>query len=71
MGATPPVTEPRTKREQMGESVRLIVTARERTPRSPRWASAWRRTLFRYLAALRSDGERQVGDSGARDEGGD
>jgi hypothetical protein len=37
----------------MTESVRQIITTRERTPRDPRWASAWRRTLFRYLAELR------------------
>lgn len=37
------------EREQLRDSVRQIVVTRERTPRSPAWASAWRHTLFRYM----------------------
>ncbi|MGI6208388.1 MAG: hypothetical protein ACOYEW_09235 [Anaerolineae bacterium] len=41
------------RRHMLKESVRQIVVTRERTPRSPLWAAAWRRTLFRYVGALR------------------
>jgi len=50
------------RREQMGEAVQAIVVTRERTPRNPRWAAAWRRTLFRYvdeLARLRARGREE------------
>lgn len=37
------------KRQMLSNSVRDIVTSRERTPRTPQWAIAWRRTLMRYV----------------------
>lgn len=40
------------RRRQMKEAVRQIVVTRERTPRSPRWAAAWRRALLRYVSEL-------------------
>ncbi|NPV08659.1 MAG: hypothetical protein HPY83_11970 [Anaerolineae bacterium] len=36
----------------MKEAVRQIVVTRERTPRGPRWAAAWRRVLLRYVGEL-------------------
>lgn len=48
----------------LGDSVRQIITARERTPRNPRWSAAWWRTMTRFnsrLAALR-----QVQDQSAQ-----
>ncbi len=39
-------------RQELSDSVRRIVVSRERTPRDPRWAAAWRRTLFRYVDRL-------------------
>jgi hypothetical protein len=40
------------RQELLRDGIRLIVSTRERTPRSPRWAEAWRRTLFRYVRQL-------------------
>lgn len=45
--------EQEAKRERLAEGVRQIVSARERTPRSPRWDAAWKRTLFRLNEKLR------------------
>lgn len=47
------------RREQMGEAVQAIVVTRERTPRNPRWAAAWRKTLFRYVGELARLRERE------------
>lgn len=36
------------RRERMAETVRLVVTRRERAPRSPRMERALKRLLWRY-----------------------
>ncbi|MHB0876182.1 MAG: hypothetical protein ACYC5O_09075 [Anaerolineae bacterium] len=60
----PPADRDAVRREQMGEAVRSIVVTRERTPRNPRWAAAWRRTLFRYVDELERLKRRQNGEGG-------
>lgn len=40
------------RRDRLHDSIRQIVVTRERTPRSPNWAAAWRRTLLRYVDTL-------------------
>ena len=40
------------RRRELKEAIRAIVVTRERTPRNPRWAEAWRRNLFRYVREL-------------------
>ncbi|NLT42426.1 MAG: hypothetical protein GXX93_07110 [Anaerolineae bacterium] len=47
---------PDDRTEQLHESIRQIVVTRERTPRSPNWAAAWRRTLLRYVDQLNRPG---------------
>ena len=47
-----PVADPDDREERLHESIRQIVVTRERTPRSPGWAAAWRRTLLRYVDQL-------------------
>ena len=46
-------TEEANAEQCLAEGVRQIVSARERTPRSPRWDAAWKRTLFRLNERLR------------------
>ena len=52
------------RRDRLHDSIRQIVTTRERTPRSPGWAAAWRRTLFRYVAQMQAPSR----DASALDE---
>lgn len=40
------------RRDRLHDSIRQIVVTRERTPRSPNWALAWRRTLLKYVDQL-------------------
>jgi hypothetical protein len=52
--APAPEQEPAAGEEQrLADGVRQIVSARERTPRSPRWDAAWKRTLFHFNDRLR------------------
>jgi hypothetical protein len=44
----------------MAETVRLVVTRRERAPRSPRMERALKRLIFRYTRPLTDDQERSV-----------
>ena len=46
------------KRERMAETVRLVLTRRERAPRSPRMERALKRLLFRYTQRLPDSTER-------------
>jgi hypothetical protein len=46
-------TEEASAEQRLAEGVRQIVSARERTPRSPRWDAAWKRTLFHLNERLR------------------
>lgn len=39
---------PRGRAERMAEAVRLVVTSRERAPRSPRMEQALKRLIWRY-----------------------
>jgi len=49
------------KRRQMAETIRLVVTHRERGPRSPRMERALKRLLWRYSQALQAaDRERNA-----------
>jgi len=48
------------KRQRMAETVRLVVTRRERAPRSPRMERALKRLIFRYTRPLTDDQERSV-----------
>jgi hypothetical protein len=57
-GESSPTAE---RQRELREAIRAIVVTRERTPRSPRWAAAWRRNLFRYVEEL----GRLAGDSGS------
>ncbi|MCC7353830.1 MAG: DUF1992 domain-containing protein [Anaerolineae bacterium] len=45
--------------KHLADGVRQIVSTRERTPRSPRWDAAWKRTLFRFNERLRELRKRQ------------
>ncbi len=40
------------RRDRLHDSIQQIVVTRERTPRSPNWAAAWRRTLLKYVDQL-------------------
>ena len=42
---------PPSRAERMAEAVRLVVTSRERAPRSPRLAHALKRLIWRYTTA--------------------
>jgi len=46
------------KRQRMAETVRLVLTRRERAPRSPGMERALKRLLFRYTQRLPDDTER-------------
>jgi hypothetical protein len=44
--------EPVDKRERMVETVRLVISRRERAPRSPRMERALKRLIWRYNRTL-------------------
>jgi hypothetical protein len=48
------------KRRRMAETVRLVVTRRERAPRSPRMERALRRLIFRYTQPPQDRQERSA-----------
>ncbi|MFN2187121.1 MAG: hypothetical protein ACK2UA_02105 [Anaerolineae bacterium] len=48
------------KRKRMAETVRLVVTRRERAPRSPRMERAFKRLIFRYTQPPQDCQERSV-----------
>lgn len=56
MGAKTPETS---ARERMAEAVRLVISRRERAPRSPRMHRAFKRLIWRYSRALQD--QRQQG----------
>jgi len=43
------------KKERMAETVRLVVTRRERAPRSPRMERALKRLIWRYTGLEQQD----------------
>lgn len=43
------------RRKRMAETVRLVLTRRERAPRSPRMERAFKRLIWRYTHALQDD----------------
>jgi hypothetical protein len=47
-------------RRRMAETVRLVLTRRERAPRSPRMERALRRLIFRYTRTTQDGKERSV-----------
>ena len=47
------------KRRRMAETVRLVLTRRERAPRSPRMERALKRLIWRYTRSLQ-DGKRSA-----------
>ena len=49
------------RKERMAQAVRLVVTRRERAPRSPRMERALKRLLWRYTGSEQS-GKRMVDD---------
>ncbi len=53
-GAQEVTAEEASAEQRLADGVRQIVSARERTPRSPRWDAAWKRTLFRFNERLRA-----------------
>ncbi len=48
------------KRRRMAEAVRLVLTRRERAPRSPRMERAFKRLIFRYTRRLPDGTERSL-----------
>ena len=48
------------KRARMAETVRLVLTRRERAPRSPRMERALKRLIFRYTEGLPDNTERST-----------
>jgi hypothetical protein len=52
------------RQQELREAIKAIVVTRERTPRSPRWAAAWRRSLFRYVEELNSLSGPKASDAG-------
>jgi hypothetical protein len=46
----------------MIEAVRLVVSSRERAPRSPRMERALKRLIWRYSQVLRNLEDRESGD---------
>ena len=58
MTGQPSGTNTEGKRERMAETVRLVLTRRERAPRSPRMERALKRLLFRYTQRLPDSTER-------------
>jgi hypothetical protein len=57
--------EEQERREMMAEAIRLIVTRRERGPRSPRMERALKRLVHRYIYTL--SGDLQEGRENAQD----
>ena len=43
------------RRERMAETVRLVLTRRERAPRSPRMERALKRLIWRYTHSLQNE----------------
>ena len=48
------------KQARMAETVRLVLTRRERAPRSPRMERALKRLIFRYAEGLPDKTERST-----------
>jgi hypothetical protein len=47
------VTPPAEERQYLRRNLRRLVIGREIGPRTPRWRTAWKRTLFSYTNRLR------------------
>ena len=58
MSGEPASTGTEEKRQRMAETVRLVLTRRERAPRSPKMERALKRLLFRYTQRLPDSTER-------------
>ena len=58
MSGEPASTDTEGKRQRMAETVRLVLTRRERAPRSPKMERALKRLLFRYTQRLPDSTER-------------
>ena len=52
------------QRQRMAETVRLVVTRRERAPRSPRMERALKRLIWRYSRAMQDAADRDNECSG-------
>lgn len=59
MNDVPVDTGSEEKRRRMAETVRLVLTRRERAPRSPRMERALKRLIWRYTRSLQ-DGKRSA-----------
>jgi hypothetical protein len=46
--------EPNERKARMTETVRLVITRRERAPRSPRMERAFKRLIWRYTSSAGS-----------------
>ena len=55
MSADPADTMSAVRRTRMAETVRLVLTRRERAPRSPRMERALKRLIWRYTQSLQDD----------------
>ena len=55
MSDDPAGTMPAERRRRMAETVRLVLTRRERAPRSPRMERALKRLIWRYTHSLQDD----------------
>ncbi len=55
MSADPADTMSAERRRRMAETVRLVLTRRERAPRSPRMERALKRLIWRYTQSLQDD----------------
>lgn len=49
--------EPEDRQSRMAETVRLVVTRRERAPRSPRMERALKRLIWRYSREMQKTGK--------------
>ena len=58
MSDEPASTSTEGKRQRMAETVRLVLTRRERAPRAPSMERALKRLLFRYTQRLPDSTER-------------
>lgn len=60
MSEEPDGASERKRRERMAETVRLVMSRRERAPRSPRMERALRRLIFRYTKGSPDSTERSA-----------
>jgi hypothetical protein len=56
--------------ERMAEAVRLVISGRERAPRSPRMDRAFKRLIWRYSRALQDERQESAKEEGRRQRSG-